>query len=385
MTGVLTQLAANPYPLYAQLRKLPNPGPNLVSHAEVREALSHPDLVVDKLNDLRRVLPAELADGALARTLRSILAFQEGDGHRRLRRVLAKRLVGKQIERQQAVIERFTSELLDAVGAEGDVVQDLAYPLPAKVISNLLGIDGSHVDTLLAWSDTLVRIMSAGTIEPATAQLWEQQMADMRELIAELVRDRQRTPRPDLISALLEMGEDTLSFDELAANVLFMVTAGHETSTDLLASAILTLLRHPEQLAALRADPGLVDGAVEEVFRYESPLQNVGRVPRVDVTIGGRVLREGRLVNLLIGAANRDPAVFEQPDAFDITRDPNPHLGFGHGAHFCLGAGLARLEARVALPMVLARFPRLKLLEQDVPWRSAPGFRGPARVPVRWT
>jgi cytochrome P450 len=167
--------------------------------------------------------------------------------------------------------------------------------------------------------------------------------------------------------------------------VLFMVTAGHETSTDLLASAILTLLRHPAQLAALRADPGLVDGAVEEVFRYESPLQNVGRVPRVDVTIGGRVLRAGRLVNLLIGAANRDPAVFEHPDTFDITRDPNPHLGFGFGAHFCLGAGLARLEARVALPMVLARFPRLELAEHDVPWRSAPGFRGPARVPVRWT
>jgi pimeloyl-[acyl-carrier protein] synthase len=383
MTGVLTQLAANPYPLYAQLRKLPNPGPNLVSHAEVREALNHPDLVVDKLNDLRRVLPAELADGALARTLRSILAFQEGDGHRRLRRVLAKRLVGKQIDGQRDTIERFTAELLDKV--EGDVVKDLAYPLPAMVISNLLGIDSSHVDRLLAWSDTLVRIMSAGTIEPATAALWERQMADMRELVAQLCADRRREPRDDLISSLLEMGDETLSFDELAANVLFMVTAGHETSTDLLASAILTLLRHPSQLAALRADPGLIDGAVEEVFRYESPLQNVGRVPRVDVTIGGRVLRAGRLVNLLIGAANRDPAVFEDPDTFDITRDPNPHLGFGFGAHFCLGAGLARLEARVALPMVLARFPRLELVEHDVPWRSAPGFRGPARVPVRWT
>lgn len=389
MTSVLSQLASNPYPFYEQLRRLPNPGQNLVSYAEVREALSHPDLTVDRLNDLRRVLPTEFADGALARTLRSILAFQEGPGHRRLRKLLAKRLVGRQIDQQQAVIERFTEELLDPLSSrnEADLRAELTFTLPAKVISNLLGVEWSYVDKLLAWSDTLVQIMSAATIDPRTAVVWEREMAEMRELVAELVRQRTIEPRDDLISSLLELSKEDIepmSFDELAANVLFMVTAGHETSTDLLGSMVLNLLRHPDQLAALRADPGLLDGAIEETFRYESPLQSVGRVPRVDVTIGGRMLRGGRLVNLLLGAANRDPEVFADPNTFDITRDPNPHLGFGFGAHFCLGAGLARLEAKVVLPMVLERLPNLVLTEQDVPWRTSPGFRGPARVPVRW-
>jgi pimeloyl-[acyl-carrier protein] synthase len=382
------------YAMYRQLQGLPHAGQSVVRHAEVETALGHPALRMSQVHQFRRLMPGSMRGGSLDSVLHSILAFRDGPGHRRLRKVVARRLSMQFVTAQQAVIEELADELL--TGLRGDREADLrtafALPLPARLIGRLLGVEGAELEALLAWSRVLVQVMAAGSIDPATALVWEREMTAMREFVDELAARQRRRPADTLLTALITAvdeaagssdDEDALTADELAANVLFMVTAGHETTTDLIGSAVVSLLANPEQLERFRADPGLVDAVVEETLRHQSPVQMVGRVPVEDVELGPRTLRAGRLVNVMIGAANRDPGVFDRPDEFDLDRDPNPHLAFGHGLHYCPGAALSRLEARVALPMLFERLPGLRAVGEPV-WQRSMLFRGPESLAVRW-
>jgi cytochrome P450 len=208
-------------------------------------------------------------------------------------------------------------------------------------------------------------------------------IVELRSYLAEVARQRRAEPRDDVISELatLELEGDRLAEDELLSTCVTLLVAGHETTTNLIASAVWLLFRHPDQLAALRADPGLMPSAIEEVLRFESPLHRVGRTALCDTEIAGMPIRKGETVFLLLAAANRDPVQFPQPGVFDIRRSPNKHLAFGYGVHFCLGAALARLEAPLALQLLLDRLPGARLTGEELPWHSGV-MRGLKRLPL---
>ena len=208
----------------------------------------------------------------------------------------------------------------------------------------------------------------------------------MRAFLRELVARRRAEPGDDLLSAMIAAAdaEGRLSEDEIYANATFLMTAGHETATNLLSNAVLTLIRHPQEFERLRRDPALIPSAAEEILRFELPVQMTPRTAVEDGVLAGRKVRAGDALLLFLGAANRDPARFADPDRFDIARADNRHLAFGYGAHYCLGAALAREELRIALAHLLRRLPGLELAAEDIEWQATIDFRGPLALPVRW-
>jgi cytochrome P450 len=220
-----------------------------------------------------------------------------------------------------------------------------------------------------------MRFQSAGRASLDEMRISHRALFEFRAALEELFAQRRADPRDDIVTALVQAEEagDRLSQEELLATCVTLLVAGHETTTNLIANGLLALLRHPEQMAALRKDPGLMGTAVEEMLRYDTSLQRNRRIVGEDIELGGMPLRTGQFVMQVIGAANRDPAVFAEPDRFDITRSPNPHIAFGRGIHFCLGAPLARIEAPIALAALLERFPRMHLAQEAQDWRREMG------------
>jgi cytochrome P450 len=278
--------------------------------------------------------------------------------------------------------------LLKRLDTGADVIDlhaSLTYPLPALVVAALLGIPAQDRAAFGAWALDIVLVVGSGALTPALAERANTSAAQMRELLARLVVERTADPGPDLLSAMISAVDDgeRLSVDELYANALFLMTAGHETATNMLSNGILTLLRHPDQQELLLADWSLLGTATEEMLRFESPVQIGARVADRDREVQGLPLRAGQPVIVMLGAANRDPEVFHEPDRFDLTRDPNPHVAFGHGMHFCLGAALARAEMETVLPRLFDRFGPMRLAEDTVEWQPTLDFRGPTRLLVR--
>ena len=295
---------------------------------------------------------------------RSFLTLDPPD-HTRLRRLVSKAFTPRLVERLRPRVEALVDELLDGVSGEVDLIATLAYPLPVIVISEMLGVPPRDRDLFKGWSDSLARGLDPDFLLPEdeigrreTAR--EEFAAYFRDLAAE----RRARPQDDLLSALVSVsdGGDVLSEEELLATCVLLLVAGHETTVNLIGNGALALLRDPAQLELFRARPENLQAAVEELLRYDPPVQLTLRAALEDVELDGTPVERGRLVLLLTGAANRDPAVFDDPDRLDLTRytegrDAPRHLSFGHGIHFCLGAPLARLEGQVALK---------KLFERDV-------------------
>jgi cytochrome P450 len=259
-------------------------------------------------------------------------------------------------------------------------VDALAFPLPMTVICELLGVPDLDRETFRGWSQDIVGGSPVAESVAATA---------MSAYLAELIEDKRcGGPREDLLSALIRTryeDGDQLSADELVGMAFLLLVAGHETTVNLIANGVLALLRHPGQLAALRAEPALIDGAIEEILRYEGPVETATwRFAREPVDIGGALIPTGEPVLIALASAGRDPARFPAPDTFDIRRPAQGHLAFGHGIHYCLGAPLARMEARIAIPTLLARAPRLALAPGPIRWRPGLLMRGPVRLPVRF-
>jgi cytochrome P450 len=287
--------------------------------------------------------------------------------HTRMRGLINRAMTPRVIEAMRPRVLALVTEFLDAVQLQGemDVIADLAYPLPATVIAELLGAPAESRDQFKAWSHDILGFQGTGRPSVESVERAQASLLAMRSFLSDLAEERRRAPREDLIGLLVaaEQDGDRLTEAELLTTCVTLLTAGHETTTNLIGNGLWLLLTHPEQLRLLRERPELMPAAIEEMLRKESPLQRNPRQLAVDVELRGRRLRAGDYVMQVLGAANHDPAQFPNPHRFDITRDPNRHLAFGHGIHFCLGAPLARLEAPIAIGEVLRRMPNLALAD----------------------
>src|SRR6266540_2480899 len=288
------------------------------------------------------------------------------------------------VELLRSPVEAIVGELLDRVAGTGtmDVVDDLAYPLPVTVICEMFGVPEADWDRFRTWSRELVRLLDPLVAEDAFEQALQARLA-LRGYLRELIAERRAHPANDLLSALIAAEDQgqALSEPELVSMCVLLLVAGHETTVNLIANGTLALLRHPEALARLAADPSLAGSAVEELLRYDSPVQFTSRHALAELEIGGGRVRAGETVVGVLGAANRDPAQFADPDELDLARSPNRHVAFGGGIHFCLGAPLARVEARIAIPALLQRLPDLELGGTPVR-RDTVTLRGLSSLPV---
>jgi cytochrome P450 len=306
-----------------------------------------------------------------------------------LRALVNKAFTPRVIEAMRPHIQDIVDGLLDRVQQQGamDVIADLAYPLPVTVICEMLGVPATEHEAIRRWSADLVRSLDA--IGPfADADVQERGVQARRalgEYFRVLMSERRRDPRPDLLTGLIaaEDAGDRLTEGELLAMCVLLFVAGHETTVNLIGNGVLALLHHRDQLRRLRDEPALIPAAVEEFLRYDSPVQRTARIPVDDVEIEGHKIPHGTMVVAAIGAANRDPAHFSDPDRLDIARTENRHVAFGFGIHFCLGAPLARLEAQIAIGTLVSRAPKLQLATQAAPeWRESLTLRGLKALPI---
>jgi cytochrome P450 len=305
--------------------------------------------------------------------------------HTRLRGVVTDFLTPSLVDGLRPRIEAIVGQLLDRVQATGrmDVIADLAYPLPITVIGEVVGMPADVADRSRGLARELFGafdvITTKATIRLANAA-GQQLFQDFRRLIDE----RRRRPANDMISALIhaQERENRLNDEELLANCALLFIAGHETTVGLIGNGLLALLRHPGEFRKLRDDPTLIGSAVEELLRYDSPIQFAGRIAREDVPIGGKVIRKGQTAYVLIGAANRDPAQFPEPDRLDITRKDNRHLAFGTGMHACVAGRLARLEAQIAITALLNRMPDARVASDQLDWWPGFSARGLRSLPL---
>jgi cytochrome P450 len=312
---------------------------------------------------------------------------KDGDDHRRLRRLVTRAFTPRMVEQLRPRIQELADELIDRVEARGemDVVEEFAFPLPITVIAELLGIPAADRDRFRVWSNATV----TPALDPEELAHFSELMDEFVTYLRRLFERRREDPGDDLVSALLqaEDGGDTLSEQELFSMVSLLIIAGHETTVSLIGNVVLALLQHPDQRAALAADPATIPRAIEELLRYDGPVERaLTRWAAEDVEVGGQTIGRGDAVIVILGSADRDPARFADPDVLDLARDDVKHVAFGRGSHYCLGAPLARLEAEIALTTLLRRLPRMRLAvsEDELSWRPVPLFRSLTALPVAW-
>jgi len=307
--------------------------------------------------------------------------------HTRLRKLVSKAFTPRRVHELEPRIRDITSELMSALvdSTEIDAMAALANPLPVIVIAELLGVSAGDHAQFKQWSNDLISSFGQdmGT-EPSAAGLAAKDA--LRAYLADAISRCRSNPADDLIGALITARDesDALSENELLAFVVLLLLAGNETTTNLIGNGLLALCRHPDQQERLRENRGLISPAIEEMLRYDPPVQMTMRVPTVTAKIGGTELPAGSLAFILLAAANRDPVQFSEPHLFDIGRDPNAHVSFGDGIHFCLGAPLARVEAAIAIDSMLEKFPRLQLANPDakLAYRGSMALRGLSKLPL---
>ena len=415
------EIRANPYPFYEQLR---NQDPVhwdeelgfwvLTRYADIDSLYT--DSRFSRAQGLMRNF--ERLSASEQQTVQSVyhsfsktVFYADPPYHTHLRGLMNHAFTPRRVERLRPYIQRIVNELLDSAQRRGDIdiIRDLAYPLPVMVIAELLGLPGSDRERFKQWSDDLFAIL--GTVRHKPSQLLEraeQSLEEMTEYVKELSRKRRESPQDDLLTALLSVTEEedlacphaassphaageltrereasaTLTGEELVSNINILLSTGHETTTHLIGNGLLALLQHPEQMQRLQVQPSLLASAIEEMLRYDNPVQITYRSALEDAEINGKLIRKGDLVNSILGSANRDPQRFSNPDRFDVTRNEGRHLGFGIGIHFCIGAPLVRLEAEIVFETILRRFPMISLLTQTLEWQEHPIFRGLKSLPV---
>ncbi|QHA02147.1 cytochrome P450 [Streptomyces broussonetiae] len=382
----------DPYPLYAELREAgvarQTDGSYLVGGYYDIVALFHnPRLSSDRRNRAGTYsgLPADEEEP------RPFIRLDDPE-HRRLRS-LATRPFGPphspgRIDAMRDEITRITDELIESLQGRTrvDVVDDFAYPLPVSVICRLLGVPREDEPTFREWSNAII---DSGDIRPGedlgtSQRAGNQARAQMGRYLVDLAEQRRGRPGDDMLSAFVNDPDPSggLTREELAATAVLLLVAGHETTVNLITNGVLTLLRHPDQLARLRHEPDLLPGAVEELLRYEPPVHLLERIPLTHVDVAGTTIPKGVPVLLVLASGNRDPKRFRDPDRFDPTRRDNQHLGFGSGIHICYGAPLARVEAQIALVALLPHLTTATLVEDPPPYRNSAVLRGPRHLPI---
>jgi cytochrome P450 len=306
--------------------------------------------------------------------------------HTRLRGLVSRAFTPRRIAELEGRIREITSDLIGAIAGKPrcDLTADLSFPLPVIVIAEMLGVEPERRAEFKHWSDDIVRLISGTQNQDAPPGMGESMRA-FRGYFEEIIERRRREPREDLISALVRAQEadDALTAQEVLAFATLLLVAGNETTTNLIGNAVVALLDHPDQLEQVRRNPMLVPNVVEETLRYDGPVQGLFRLTTEDTEIGGTRVPAGAVVMPLFASADRDERKFPDPDRFDVTRDAGDHVAFGFGIHFCLGAPLARLEARVALEVLLSRLPPFERVEPSVEYIESIFLRGPKRLILR--
>jgi cytochrome P450 len=384
---------ANPYPAYVQLREQAPVlwdrrfGWLIFRYEDVARCAGDPRLSARRPgpdDPIPRILQPLAGEVREIRELQGQwLLCADPPRHTRLRTVLGAAFSPRQVERKRPRIQAIVDGVLDRAEADGglDVIADLAYPLPATVIAELLGVPTEDLDLVKRWSDDLA---GSFTWAPDPMHRAHAALKALTAYVAELVAQRGSAGADSVLDLLLRARADGSlhSDDELLAQCVMLLFAGHETTTNLIGNGVLALLDHPDQLALLRANPGLIESAIEELLRFDSPTQATFRSVAEAFVLRGQQLRQGEHVLLMLGSANRDPTQFAEPDRLDLARQDNRHLAFSQGPHFCLGAALGRLEGQIAIGTLVRRFPRLRRLETDLRWRPNVFLRGLEALPV---
>jgi len=379
---------ANPYPHYRQLYTRPPYLMNLFMQMALVARYADVSAVLRdhaRMSSVQPKLPGVEQQDLFGDA--ATMLFSDPPTHTRLRRLVSRAFTPKRIKDLEPRIREITNSLLDRVEAKGEmeIMADLATPLPVMVIAEMLGVPPQEYAQFKHWSNLIIEGDNTPPGMPLPAEV-RQAYDELRGYFAQEIQRRRGTPGPDLVSALVAAHEesDALTAEELQAFVILLLLAGNETTTNLIGNGMLALGRHPEQLALLARDQSLLPGAIEEMLRYDGPVQSTVRYNKEPVEVGGTVIPPDSLVFVILAAANRDPAQFPDPDRFDITRDPNAHLAFGDAIHFCLGAALARLEGAIAFGSMLTRFPKLRLVHPDatIAYKGSYFLRGVAALPM---
>ncbi len=392
------EVVADPYGYYAELRE------NDPVHWNSRWGgwiVTRYDDVVRVLRDSERFssdrmasLMLELDEAAqekfhvLINYFSKWLVFTDPPYHTRVRMLVNKAFTPASVERLRPRVKAIVSELLDRFRDRSHVefIHEFAFHLPVIVISEYMGVPVEDREQIKEWSDETGRVFFIRANEPDRRERSQKGLERLLEYFAPLIRERRAHPRDDLITALVQAEErgDLLSEEELLATCTVLIFAGHETTTNLLANGLVAFARFRDQWQMLADNPGLIKPAVEELLRYDGPVMATFRMARTDVELGNRTVGRGDRMLLVLGAANRDPAKFSDPNRLDITRWPNPHVAFGHGIHICLGAPLARVEAQEAFLALSQRFPRFRLADQELSYHPTIVARALKQLYIEW-
>jgi cytochrome P450 len=392
------EILQDPYPAYARLHE---EGPlhyldvdgkwalwSIVSHSECSSAAKDPKLSAKRSQQMILSLPlsSQSEFSELARMLGLWLIFMDPPEHTRLRKLLNKGFSPAAIESLRPQVEAIVDEMLKLLqdGSEVDLMREFANPMPVRIILEMLGIPQELRDTFVNWSRAIAVFRGSPdrTVEQARAA--QDALIELTDFFRKTVAERRRNKGNDLISLLIDIEEEgeVLTEEELYAQCIALLFAGHETTRNLIGNGMYTLLRHPQETAELRENPEMIRTAVEEILRYESPVQFTARVLKEDVEICGQHIPKRWSVLCMLGAANRDPKRFKDPNQLDLKRLNNQHLAFSAGPHACIGGQLARLEGQIALLNLVQRFPQMKLAGPRPEWAPTFGFRGLKSLPV---
>jgi cytochrome P450 len=396
-----SEFLANPYPVFDRLRTSDpifwseaNSYWILTRYADIVTQIQNANLSSNRLRAHADRMPKEAKEyfRPFFTAVASWMLMVDPPDHTRLRGLVSKAFTPRVVENMRSLVQTLVDKMLDAVQEKGqmDVIADLANPLPATVIAYLLGVPGADHQQFKQWSDDVALALSgidSGATREELHALYITAQKSLLELSAyfrERVVELRRQPQENLLSALVQAEEqgDRLTEDELFANCVLLMIAGHETTTNLIGNGMLALLQNPDKRALLKQNPDLIATAVEELLRYESPVQKMGRIALADIQIGEKQIKQDQLVVLSFAAANRDPEVFASPNELDLARKPNRHLSFGHGLHYCVGAALARLEGQITINTVLSRMPKLRLATEKLEWHRNFTLRGLKSLPV---
>jgi len=383
---------ANPYPLYRRLRTEAPIHWDPFLHAWVVTRYADVVTVLHRFSANRTPTPEQLAALGLetltpvAKVMVRQMLFLDAPSHTRIRGLASQAFTPRRVERLREHIQDIMDGLLDAVIPQGrmDVIEDVAAPLPAIVTAEMLGVPTRDHGLLKKWSADFAEMLGNFQHNPDRAARVLASTENMVAYFRDAVREQRERPREGLVSALLaaEIDGDRFTEEEVIANVIVTMVGGQETTTNLIGNGILTLLGNPAELARLRDDPALITSAVEELLRYESPSQHTARLAPDDVMLGDKLIRKRQAVIAVMGAGNRDPERFPDPDRLDLGRTDNRHLAFGWAAHFCFGAPLARIEGQIAFSTMLRRLPNLRVEPGRLVWRENLGLRGLTALPV---
>jgi len=383
---------ANPYPLYHRLRTEDPVHWDSFLHAWIVTRYADVVRVLHDFSADRSPTPEQLtamglaALNPVAQVMVRQMLFLDAPAHTRLRGLASVAFTPRRVERLRAHIHDIVASLLDRVVDAGrmDVIHDLAEPLPAIVTAELMGVPVADHRQLKSWSADFAEMLGNFQHNPDRIPRVLRSVEEMTAYFRSAIRAQREHPSDGLIHALMtaEVGGSRLTEEEVIANVIVTMVGGQETTTNLIGNGVLSLLRNPDQVQKLRQDFSLIPSAVEELLRYESPSQHTARLARTDLEMGGKQIRHRQAVIAVMGAANRDPDRFPDPDRLDIARQDNRHVAFGWAAHFCFGAPLARLEGQIAFETILRRLPNLALDPQPLVWRHNLGLRGLAALIV---